>query len=62
MFLHSAIGNINRWASLHADHKFANLAALSPANADLGLARLIPDQTVNRSVAELLQVESLRDY
>ncbi len=53
-------GTTNRLASLSADHKFSNLAALFPANADPGLARLILDQTVNRSVAELLQVESLR--
>jgi hypothetical protein len=51
--------NTNRLASLYADHKFSNLAALSPANADPGLARLILDQTMNPSVAELLQVESL---
>jgi hypothetical protein len=39
-----------------------NLAALFPANADPGLARLVLDQTGNRSVAELLPVESLRGY
>ena len=55
-------GNTNRLASLCAGHEFSNLAVLFPANADPGLARLIFDQTVNRSVAELLQVESLKGY
>jgi len=54
--------NTNRLRPLYADHKFSNLAALFPANADPGLARLILDQTVNRSVAELLQVDSLNGY
>jgi hypothetical protein len=43
----------NCLASSYADHKFSNLAALFPANADPGLARLILEQTVNRFVAEL---------
>ena len=59
-FVHDA--NTNRLASLYADHKLSNLAVLFPANGGPGLARLIFDQTVNRSVAELLQVESPRGY
>jgi len=35
-------GNTNRLAWLCADHKLSNLAALFPANADPGLARLNP--------------------
>ena len=49
-------------ASLRTDHAASNLSVLFPASVDPGLARLIFDQTVNRSVAELLQVESLKGY
>jgi len=50
-FLHSAIGNTNRLASLYADHKFSNLAALFPANADPGPALNNPIPTPQNQVA-----------